>query len=270
MRTLHNRMMNKVDRTANRYIGARRSLLSLDATGGDWKDRLRELDRKDIRGPGRDPDDLTSKGRYEISWIWTVSRPHNNTPDDSESEETLNASLRSEWTKAKARRDRWDEEWQLVQEEMRRVVAYLEWRASWWHQQGLRCKVSNATDEGTMVGLRAYAEKQAATLLSLARDSASQWLPALAKEGIVPDWANRYNIAGNSEPNSLLTSHMNVNRVAENSEPNSSLTSHMNVDRVADDEDPENLDDTEELDGEDDVYSVSALDSDFDTYDLDL
>ena len=76
--------------------------------------------KKDIRGPGRDPDDLTSKGRYEISWIWTVFPPLNNTPD--ESEETLNASLQSEWTKAKARRDRWDEEWQLVQEEMRQVV----------------------------------------------------------------------------------------------------------------------------------------------------
>ena len=38
MRTLHNRMMNKVDRSANRYITVRNALLSLDPTGGDWKD----------------------------------------------------------------------------------------------------------------------------------------------------------------------------------------------------------------------------------------
>jgi hypothetical protein len=253
MRTLHNRMMNKVDRTANRYVAARRALLSLDPTGGNWKDRLRELDKaKDIRGPGRDPDDLTSKGRYKISWIRTVPRPLNTSPDDSESEETLNASLRSEWTKAKARRDRWDEEWQLVQEEMRRVVAYLEWRASWWRQQGRRRKASKDTDEGTMLGHRAYAEKQAASLLALARHSASLWIPALAKEDIVPDWAKRYN-------------------GAEKSQADASLTSQMDVDKVADDEDPENPDDTEDLDSEDDLGSVgSSPENDFDSYDLGL
>ena len=46
MRTLHTRMMNKIDRTANRYITARTALLSLDPTSGDWKDRLCELDKK--------------------------------------------------------------------------------------------------------------------------------------------------------------------------------------------------------------------------------
>lgn len=103
MRTLLNRMMNKIDRSANRYIIARRALLSLDPSGGNWKDRLHKLDKKkDIRGPGRDPDDLTSKGQYEISWIWTVTRPVNNSPDESEDSEALNTSLQPEWAKAKA------------------------------------------------------------------------------------------------------------------------------------------------------------------------
>jgi hypothetical protein len=251
MRTLHNRMMNKVDRTANRYIAARRALLSLDPTGGVWKDRLRELDKKkDIRGPGRDPDDPTSKGRYEISWIWTVSRPVNNTPDDSESEEVLNASLRSEWTKAKARRDRWDEEWRLVQEEMRRVVAYLEWRASWWCEQGRQSKVD---DEGTVMGLRAYAEKQAATLLALARDCTRQWIPALANEGIVPEWVKRYN--------AILTQDSQA----------SSLKTDMDIDEeIGDnDEQPEDLDGPDDDDKEETGSVDSSLDSEgFDIYDL--
>jgi hypothetical protein len=248
MRTLHNRMMNKVDRSANRYITARTALLSLDPTGGNWKDRLQELDKKkDIRGPGRDPDDLSSKGRYEISWIWTVTRPVNNTPD--ESEEALNTSLRPEWTKAKARKDRWDEEWQLIQEEMRRVVAYLEWRASWWHKQGRRCKVN---DEGTMLGLRAYAEKQAATHLNLVRDSARQWIPALAKEGIVPDWATRYK--------AILTQNLQT----------SSLTADLDTDMQVDDidEEQETLDCADD-DVDDGGSECSSPDSEgFDIYDL--
>ena len=250
MRTLHNRMTNKVDRSANRYIAARKALLSLDPSGGDWKDRLRELNKKkDIRGPGRDPDDLTSKGRYEISWIWTVTRPINNTPDVSE--EALNTSLRPEWTKAKARRDRWDEEWQLIQEEMRRVVAYLEWRASWWHEQGQRCKVD---DEGIMSGLRAYAEKQASSLLALARDCARHWVPALANEGIVPPWAANYNDT----------------IIAENSQTDS-LTTDMDIDMQRNNNDePEHLDGTEDIEDEDDTGSVdSSPDSEgFDIYDL--
>ena len=259
MRTLHNRMMNKVDRSANRYIAARSALLSLDPSGGNWKDRLRELDKKkDIRGPGRDPDDPTSKGRYEISWIWTVTRPVNNSPDLSEDSEALNTSLRPEWTKAKARRDRWDEEWQLVQEEMRRVVAYLEWRALWWHEQGRRCEVD---DEGIMSGLRAYADKQSATLLDLARDSARQWIPALAKEGIVPDWATRYNaILTQKSQTTTLTPDM----------PTSDIDMDLQGEDSYEDTEPEDLDGQEDTDDQEDTGSDhSSPDSEvFDIYDL--
>ena len=259
MRTLHNRMMNKVDRSANRYIAARSALLSLDPSGGNWKDRLRELDKKkDIRGPGRDPDDPTSKGRYEISWIWTVTRPVNNSPDLSEDSEALNTSLRPEWTKAKARRDRWDEEWQLVQEEMRRVVAYLEWRALWWREQGRRCEVD---DEGIMSGLRAYADKQSATLLDLARDSARQWIPALAKEGIVPDWATRYNaILTQKSQTTTLTPDM----------PTSDIDMDLQGDDSYEDTEPEDLDGQEDTDDQEDTGSDhSSPDSEvFDIYDL--
>ena len=259
MRTLHNRMMNKVDRSANRYIAARSALLSLDPSGGNWKDRLRELDKKkDIRGPGRDPDDPTSKGRYEISWIWTVTCPVNNSPDLSEDSEALNTSLRPEWTKAKARRDRWDEEWQLVQEEMRRVVAYLEWRALWWREQGRRCEVD---DEGIMSGLRAYADKQSATLLDLARDSARQWIPALAKEGIVPDWATRYNaILTQKSQTTTLTPDM----------PTSDIDMDLQGDDSYEDTEPEDLDGQEDTDDQEDTGSDhSSPDSEvFDIYDL--
>ena len=129
-------------------------------------------------------------------------------------------------------------------------MAYLEWWASWWQEQGQRCKVDN---EGTMLGLQAYVEKQAATLLALVRDSAIQWITALANKGIVPDWANHYNAI-----------------VTENSQT-TLLTAEMEVDAMAEDnyEETENLDGPEDLDGQNDSRSVISLPSDFDIYDSD-
>ena len=135
-------------------------------------------------------------------------------------------------------------------------MAYLEWRALWWREQGRRCKVD---DEGTMLGLRAYVDKQAAILLALARDSARQWIPALANEGIVPDWATRYNaiLTQNSQTPSLTTD---------------SLTTDMDIDLQVDDgdEEPEDLDGPDDIDDQEDNGSVhSSADSEaFDIYDL--
>ena len=104
-----------------------------------------------------------------------------------------------------------------------------------------------------MLGLRAYAEKQAATLLALARDSARLWIPALTNEGIVPEWATRYN--------AILT---------QNSQT-SSLTADIDSDMQVDDNDDE---DREDVDGPDDFddledTAVSSPDTEgFDIYDL--
>ena len=105
-----------------------------------------------------------------------------------------------------------------------------------------------------MLGLRAYAEKQAATLLALARDSAGQWIPVLAKEGIVPDWATRSN--------AILTQNSKT----------ASLTTDMDIDLEADDndEDCEDLDGPDDIDDQGNTGSVhSSVDSEsFDIYDL--
>jgi len=80
--------------------------------------------------------------------------------------------LRCEWAKSKARADRWDEEVQLVAEEMRRVLAFLEWKASWWDRQGeAQLNVSRDILEGT----RAYAAKQAHINRALAVSFEVRW-----------------------------------------------------------------------------------------------
>ena len=85
-----------------------------------------------------------------------------------------------------------------------------------------------------MSGLRAYADKQAATLHDLARDSAWQWIPALAKEGIVPDWATRYNaILTQKSQTTTLTPDM----------PTSDIDMDLQGDDSNEDMGPEDLDD---------------------------
>ena len=44
--------------------------------------------------------------------------------------------MQVEWSKSKARAERWREEVILLSEEMRRVLVYFEWKARWWMIQG--------------------------------------------------------------------------------------------------------------------------------------
>lgn len=53
-----------------------------------------------------------------------------NTPN-SNPDTIYSAAVRVEWAKAKARRDRWTEEVELLREKMRRVLQSLEWRERW-------------------------------------------------------------------------------------------------------------------------------------------
>jgi hypothetical protein len=80
--------------------------------------------------------------------------------------------LRCEWAKSRARADRWNEEVELVMEEMRRVLAFLEWKAAWWMKQGdTHLDVSpNIAD-----GIRAYAAKQAHINRALGDSFRKRW-----------------------------------------------------------------------------------------------
>lgn len=76
--------------------------------------------------------------------------------------------FRLEWSKAYARQARWTEEVALLQEEMRRVLAFLKWRSNTWLRKA---------DDSTLTlitacphqfdGLRAYACRQASVFSNL-------------------------------------------------------------------------------------------------------
>ena len=181
MLTLYNRINVKVLRCADRYHRARAALVTLDPNG-QWQERLKVLQNEDIRGPGKEPDDRSSNSRFEPSWIWLVSRVVSN----GETEDEFNESMRVEWAKARARMMRWNEEYQIIQEEMRRVLAYMEWKASWWEQQATLRKDASLE---ILHGVVAYAYKQAYIARQMAARCAAAWLPECVKLGLAPLWA---------------------------------------------------------------------------------
>jgi hypothetical protein len=160
-----------------------------------WSDKYQELHRRDICGPNPADDitDLAMSGRkhkgratdlgqgtYHQSWIWLVALSGSDKP---------NESLRLHWCKTAANADRWNEELQLVQEEMRRVLAYFTWHAAWWSEQiGRRLDAALPLQEA----LDAHARHQHAIYYDCIIMFASTWIPALAQAGFTPAWTNLY------------------------------------------------------------------------------
>ena len=98
--------------------------------------------------------------------------------------------MRVEWAKVMARAARWNEELLIVQEELRRVLAFFSWKSSWWVDWAVRRMVKD--DPALVDGVRAYAYKQAAIWTRMAERCASFWLPVLEQHGIRPSWKAEY------------------------------------------------------------------------------
>ncbi|KZT03347.1 uncharacterized protein LAESUDRAFT_761931 [Laetiporus sulphureus 93-53] len=118
MRTLFMHFTDKIQRATSTYHVAHAALSVLDP-GGDWSNRFLVLKEKHISGSRRD-DDGMGEGRYELSWIWCVKCPDGTTISEEVSNTSeYNDSMCIEWACTKARADRWAEEKQLLEEEMR-------------------------------------------------------------------------------------------------------------------------------------------------------
>ena len=184
MLNLYKRFNGKTERAAAKYRSARNALAVLDP-GGLWSERLRELNKKDISGPGRDPEDTTTtNSTYEPSWIWLIPRASVAEMEENE----FNENMQVEWVKARARMMRWKEEVLIIQEEMRRVLSYQQWKAAWWKE-----RISIHSDPAITSGISGYAHKQAAICLQMAEQCAVYWLPHLKEKGIVPSWASDFD-----------------------------------------------------------------------------
>ncbi|KAJ7215151.1 hypothetical protein C8J57DRAFT_1440578 [Mycena rebaudengoi] len=189
----------QVRRAAERYRGrvlqnnqwevALRPLAETDVRGmprAHFGDEARQAATraKKGKGKGRGVEEPRTKRRKVVaykalSWIWLAQKrapTATEAMEREEGEENVSAeALRIEWAKTRARSLRWSEEVQLLEEEMRRIVQYLEWQANWWTMRvGLR---EDKIDERQQEGDRAYALRQASLKRSLAASFAKKWEP---------------------------------------------------------------------------------------------
>jgi hypothetical protein len=169
----------RIRRTAAQYRAARQALVALGPIVDDmtWKHQLRVLGPDDVRQRPRatfsDPQHKarTKRKRGETlahaaakkrqkkdeerqaSWIWTTPL------SDAEGEEAgMAEALRLEWAKTRARAWRWTEEVDLVEEEMCRVLAFLQWKEKGWLDLA---DERHDIDDVLREGLVAYARRQA-------------------------------------------------------------------------------------------------------------
>lgn len=188
-RTAESGVVVRINRTVNRYRLAYAALLSLDPAG-DWRKEYLELTDKDNRGPGKELEERgVGDGRYTMSWIWGGSVGWVQEGADPPEEE-VNETVRHEWMTCRARADRWKEESELLQEEMRRVVAFLEWKSTWWGEKVGSRKGCITAD--IQQGIDGYARKQANTYHELAVSFANQWIPRLLALKLDVSWTKTY------------------------------------------------------------------------------
>ncbi|EIN08641.1 hypothetical protein PUNSTDRAFT_68926, partial [Punctularia strigosozonata HHB-11173 SS5] len=193
-RAILNAFLDKIKTQKNRYRAAFNALSSLDP-GGPWTSYLKELKDADVSGPGKDEEDeieerVRGQQQYMKSWIWTTPVP-NTRPVSAESmsETELNEQIRAEWAKTDARAARWSEEVELLVEEMRRTLVWLDWKADWWLTQPAR---REDVSSDVKAGLDGCANKQAAILRQQLRNFASTWVPTLLELNLGRDWVGPY------------------------------------------------------------------------------
>ena len=186
-RTIETRVNHRIKRAVWRYRTAYCALLKLDPTGS-WTKEYRELKDDDNRGPLKEADEMgVGDGRYSPSWIWTMSSAVTVPTEGSVAEkQEIDETARYEWMTSRARADRWVEEKDLLREEMRRVLFFLEWRSRTWSEKvGARKGVCTPDIQN---GIDAYARKQANVYRDLALSFACKWLPYLDTSGFNVDW----------------------------------------------------------------------------------
>ncbi|KAK7008357.1 hypothetical protein R3P38DRAFT_2551264, partial [Favolaschia claudopus] len=181
----------RIRREAEEYRAARKALTSLAPGLGEmrWTFVLKELHADDIRAMPRalfsDPERKKGRKRArkdgqveeprEMSWIWRTGMTTGSASAATSAEaaaKATNESLRVEWAKARARAHRWKEEVDLLEEEARRILVFLDWKAGWWRALHDRDEV---VDREVKEGPQAYAERQACIQVTMKERFEADW-----------------------------------------------------------------------------------------------
>jgi hypothetical protein len=176
-------LQDRIAKSVRRYSAARDALLCLDPLG-DWQDLYLPLAAADNRGPGKELEEVSSSdGQYSPSWIWRSSITVVS-PDE------VNEDMRVEWAQCVARADRWEEEVILLQEEMRRVVQFLDWRSTTWLAKA--DSRTSAVAPTVLAGLSAYANKQGSVFRNLAVRFSQCWRSVLVSLSLPHFWITEF------------------------------------------------------------------------------
>jgi hypothetical protein len=211
----------KVQLAADHYRLSYQALVALDPPG-KWRSQIRPLLSTDVVGlderlvseherrtlekicrqlrlaGGQSDSPIISntvisigEGHRVLSWIW-----HNVSVQEVEDDVSgkLHESVRVEWSKCRARCHRWREEVQLLDEEMRRVLDYSQWKSQWWAEQ---IKDILPTEE-LMEGLVAYALEHHAHEQALRTKLKKNWIPYASKLGMFSGTIN--NLSKETRP----------------------------------------------------------------------
>ncbi|KAG6824804.1 hypothetical protein H0H92_005796 [Tricholoma furcatifolium] len=144
----------RIDRARDKYNCIHTALVTLGSrlSKVGWDAELRPLTKDDTVGITA-AEAEASEGRRAMSWIWRT-----NGGVDVMDEEAKEEALRIEWCRTRARAHRWQEECLLLNEEMRRVFAFFEFKGREW-----TCRAAATythVDPVTAEGLQAYARRQ--------------------------------------------------------------------------------------------------------------
>ncbi|KAJ7133853.1 hypothetical protein C8R46DRAFT_923494 [Mycena filopes] len=120
------------------------------------------------------------EGHRKLSWIWYSAGTR------VDGDDKIHEALRVEWCKAYSRANRWPEELVLVEEEMRRTIAYGEYEEERWKARAVvRTKMLGkpgiAVDPVVLEGVRAYALEQADRERRTCELLRADWAPLRAK-----------------------------------------------------------------------------------------
>ncbi|KAJ6450350.1 hypothetical protein C8R47DRAFT_1329898 [Mycena vitilis] len=151
----------RVDTLARKYTDARAAMHVL--RGAHYAPQLRKLEKGDLRIEGEgeaNESDAAKSDRSAAKKLRNIGgrpareAPTGTTPCYPGSGRHLalwiaRRKTYTNWSKAKARKTRWEEEVELLREEMKRVMRYLEWEAGTWD--------TRAAESATRVNMTAAA-----------------------------------------------------------------------------------------------------------------
>ncbi|KAF7335028.1 CxC2 domain-containing protein [Mycena venus] len=151
--TILGQLTERIEVAARKYRDARAALDSLKGGGA--------LRAADIVLEGEEARDSSAAARSDLQAMKKLAKIGRGTQQPLRNDASSSKAPGVSWIWAKARKSRWDEEVELLREEMRRVLRYLEWEKARWEQLEKDGREHKDMTTDIRAGLQAYAAKQA-------------------------------------------------------------------------------------------------------------